>query len=387
SWNLSFTNTSIEGDYDITIYANDTLGHTGTYKGYFDIYPTTNFSGNIPEKMAYGLRFIRPGTDISLLQLNPTTNDFEFTNVKKRTYDLKVKINASVSSNAIQTHTVRFNEFVIPGNTTNAFDSSFTNLGSTPGYAHPENTTNFSFAGISIHSSLSYSSVNITLDYSTFSDLGGINQNKLYIYKCIYDVISTCTTSDWIRQENTIQNLSERTVSIASDSTSSYIVEIYEPPKEAESPPEIHYNVGTTPSSNSPAVSSATQSYTKTETFTNNETETDTAAKEASIETTLVNQLIFRGEERTYLIILKNNIEQEIDFSIDVEGELKQFVFPEEISGIISAGATKNILMRVYVPKDSPVKTYSGNIVMYITNASNAFTVSASMVVVQQKID
>ncbi|MCK5333004.1 MAG: hypothetical protein KAJ24_00695, partial [Candidatus Aenigmarchaeota archaeon] len=49
SWNLSFTNTSIEGDYDITIYANDTLGHTGTYKGYFDIYPTTNFSGNIPE--------------------------------------------------------------------------------------------------------------------------------------------------------------------------------------------------------------------------------------------------------------------------------------------------------------------------------------------------
>ncbi len=175
-FNLSLTNLSVVGDYDVNYSINDSAGNVVQTNDSFEVYIPLNVSGNTTDSQGntrnYSFKFYKPGT--STLLYNFTNNSYNLTNdeIHYRTYDLKVETNESNPSIVILQN-ISMTSDNIPINIDN-----FTTIN--------ETITNYKvLRGVGINSSFSGNST-INLSYSGLfsSDFSAISESDLTVHKC-----------------------------------------------------------------------------------------------------------------------------------------------------------------------------------------------------------
>ena len=239
-YEFNFTNTTLEGDYDIIIYTNDSLGHTTESYSWFDIYPEIFFEGNItttalPVRANFSL--YRPGTPKELISFNSNSTGIEYNAaIRNRTYDLGVilYLPEMLNQTIIDRHEITFMDAdlkaaeKIAGKLINplVFDSvPLTELDL------PSTTKGYGIAGVSINSTFGITSVILSLDYTNnlnnlISNGENVDEDQLYVYKCSKFSAIDCTSGDWV-QLTGIRDKANNIITATSATTSTYIVSEY----------------------------------------------------------------------------------------------------------------------------------------------------------------
>ncbi|MFB6115747.1 MAG: helicase HerA-like domain-containing protein, partial [Candidatus Nanohalobium sp.] len=92
--------------------------------------------------------------------------------------------------------------------------------------------------------------------------------------------------------------------------------------------------------------------------------------------------IMFRGEERTFLLEIENNQNKTIELKLDVEGELQKLLSFDNTTTRISPNSSTITQMRAVIPENASIKSYKGDI---IATYGNTTTVSTQQILVARR--
>ncbi len=248
-WELDINNTnlnlSMTGDYNITVYANDTNNNTAIFKGWFEIYEEAYMTGNLSASGTsggmYNLTFYHPETGqlmdfFSLNTSEPSGQDINLT-VHPRIYDLEMNITFDGLSGK---HTLYFHDLDLSGENATMDSKLQINKIEIPqdlgdiGFKNTDidffTAGSTAAVGVSVNDSLVHGKVSVTFDYSTMP-IGSFSENELHVYRCPKAIIpmQTCNFGDWtdLGTGTLDANITSYLISFEATNFSSYLVAHY----------------------------------------------------------------------------------------------------------------------------------------------------------------
>jgi hypothetical protein len=361
------------GDYDFTIFANDTTGNQNQTSGWFEVYLPIILTGSITnwdgsENMTAKLTFYRNGTKHVIHEFS-TNSSSAFYNLTahKRLYDVEVKVLG---------HTILFYDV----NTTATAERQF-NTTEVTNITEPLNFTNVpitliktpktitKLVALDIRNVFVNSITTITLNYSTATNFDNIvYEPAVEIFRCSdWDWGSTdpCA-SEWVELGGD-PDTSFHTVSINVSSTSGYAaVEAAQCGDgychSGESCGEAYYcpeDCGACPSGKGgtggevgggPGTATATTTTPLVWLF--------------SVRTNLTEPQLNPGVEETYALWVTNNANYRINVSVSATGTITKFISFEKKSLLIEAKKEEVNKIYVLIPSTTEPGTYTGHVVI-----------------------
>ncbi|MDY6778597.1 MAG: hypothetical protein SVU32_08070, partial [Candidatus Nanohaloarchaea archaeon] len=377
-------------DYNAVIHANDTLGHERTKTGYFDVFPTVRFTQDVGTFVEQRYRFQRPGTNITLTSVFADGSDINTSSrVRNRTYDVQatftVPVNNSEGEFAQQSHTVEFNGLDVTGKLQDPIELNIVGVANSTNYPVPNRTVgNKTAAALSLSTNASFTSADITLNYSRVSDYAFVTVANFQLFRCQYTDVQRCSRDDWERINATI-NERRKTVSAAGLSTfSTYIVVNREAKQtknqtqqqEEESQDQQQQQQGSTGPTGGGLTGPQQGEQNNTGRMERNKTEE--VVVPFTVETSFDNPVFERGTNNTELIRTTNNKNSSITVRYNVSGEISRFIRFGEHNATIPPSGTSISTIRVSIPFDTATKSYTGT----INVSSGNYSVSLPIAVV-----
>ncbi|RLJ03592.1 MAG: hypothetical protein DRP11_00175 [Candidatus Aenigmatarchaeota archaeon] len=373
TFNLSHPN--IPGDYDITIYANDSSSLVNSTTAWFDIYKSVHFSGNftnpVGENLTFTIKFYRPSTSLLIHSFSTNTSDAEFNwTLHQRVYDMKIEgyghsfifRNLDVNQSSEVRNPVSLDIF--PNHTSSPL--SAVNL--------PDEAQNPILGIVLEPNNITFDTVNFTLNYSTALqaalDAGiSIQQDDLEIFLCSnWDYVNReCDGSSTFLDRDIDPVKSEQVFRFTAVPSSAYIIaESCYPNICGQAPPSTG---GETPPSTT--TGGGGTSYTPPvcgngvcEESENSENCPEDCLEEVpfSIQTGIGDVRMYLGENKTYPFIITNKLSRQITVLLSVEGSIQEFVHPEETVITVPGDGKAETNIIVSVPETADPGTYTGTI-------------------------
>jgi 5-hydroxyisourate hydrolase-like protein (transthyretin family) len=349
------SNTSYEGDYDVETELEDVNGHVRETTVAVSVFPFVGFEGDMTD-VDPEFSFKRPDSGETLLEYQ-TGESYDF-DVQNRTYDMEIKASAD-NEEGSQDHSLEFQDTEVSGNSSDPVSVSSGEIGETVQHEHPSGTTNRSFAAISIETNISFGTAKLDLNYSRTEDFDEENEQELRMFRCEHDDISQCSSEDWEQLESQV-NVSDNIVSANTTETSSYILErLYT--QDQESDEEESGDDGDSSGENSGGQTGPTFGGG----LPGNETQTgdDTAEEPFILDPRIFQPVMFQGENRTFIMEVDNNRNEDLNLDINVTGEISELLSFSNTSLVIPANSSAITSMTASIPSDAETKTYRGSIV------------------------
>jgi len=378
TWNLS-TNLTDRGEYNFTLYVNDTSNHTNSTTGWFEVYLPITFYGNTTDSsennVSVDFTFYRNGTNTVIHNFSTTSSNAEYNEtVRNRSFDIEVKA---------YNHSVRFFLVDINETTVNSVKnmSTFTtSLYDIIGVRNYLKTLMF-------ETTFNYSSVNLTLNYSDVISTytaptypHPFRETDLDIYKCANFSLPGATfncLSGWTNL-NVDPNLTADTITVNMTTLSGFILGDTADSTDGacERGETCAYDStccgGTSGDGGGPggAGVGGTGSVCG-----NGECETgenvyncpeDCGSPEImfSLRTNLTSVELDTGEKRTYALWILNNVKYALNTSISIVGTVSEFIDLEKNILTVESQAEEIVKMYVAIPEGIDPGTYTGEIVV-----------------------
>jgi hypothetical protein len=369
TWKYSENLTNL-GNYDFTIFANDTTGNENHTSSWFEVYLPIILTGNITNwngatNITANLNFYRNGTNYIIHQIN-TNSSFGYYNltIHKRLYDLEVKVfNYTIlfyNINTTETAIKQFNT-TKPTNITNPLN--FTVIDVT--WTRPARYIT-RLAAFDINSIFVNDFTTITMNYS--STAGDIQyEPSVRISRCpSWSYVYTNCTTNWDDPAG-IPDLEYDTVSLNVTSLSVYAaIEAAQCGDHwchaGERCGEIYYcpdDCGKCPSGETGGPSGGGSSGGGGTPIT---TTFPLSLWLFSVRTNLTEPQLNPGTEETYALWVTNNVDRKINTSISITGSIAKFISLEKKSMEIDPKAEDIDKIYVVVPSDAEPGTYTGHI-------------------------
>ncbi len=383
---FNFSKPNYVGDYDITVYANDTTGNPESSKtGWFDIYLPVNVSGNLTDSdgtpIDANFTFYREGKNLNesykMHENNTETSEIYNWTLHKRKYDVKVEL----FGQEVILYNADFNN---SNNTNNPFRFDYySNYTSLPlVHAGLPNTVGTVLLGIVVDTNLT-EIADFTIDFEQALAAAVAagktikNVNNLEVLVCHdwdYAVQSCNSSSDYLdRNFDPSGNIFEFNTS----GLSAFIIAeaCYSGGSLIECS-GYYYTPPSDPGSTSSGGSSGSASTDDDESICGNGVcETGENYQNCPqdcplddfpliVDTNLANVRIFQGDSRTYQLSLKSIVNSDIEVGLEVAGTLKEILSLGSARKVIQPDETEEIPLYLTIPLNQSTGIYTGNIVI-----------------------
>jgi len=390
-WNTSL-NLTKKGDYDFIIYANDTSNLTNSTTGWVEVYLPIQFYGSaknaIGNNVSINFTFYKSGTNRVIHNFLTETSNAEYNEtVHERIYDIET---------GVFDHKIKLISVNISNDTANSV--SFDNFGK---YLVQITGVRNRLIGLAMETTLNFTTVNITLNYS--SALGSLeNPSRFYepgvdIYQCSDWNFSQriCTSDNWINLGGVVDYLKSNTVSINLSSLSGFVVGDTATPGDgicdsgescANEPACCGGDTGnggtpTGPSGGDGGISPrcGNDICEAGENVYNCPEDCGYAETMFSLRTNLTNVQIDPGQEKNYGLWIKNNVKYDITTSISVVGTASNFITLETTSLDITTLSEKLVNMYLRIPDDVEPSVYTGDIIVTADGKTESIPISITV--------
>ena len=375
NYTFNFTNPNTVTDYDITIFANDTMnGLQNSTTGWFYVYKPLQFTGISQDpnsgNQSINFTFYRKGTSYQIHHFgtNSSYGDYNQT-VHKRDYDLLVdfqnqlinfsSVNTTLSSEyqhnvsnpSNLTNPVRFD--ILP----NASSVDISNIDL------PDTAENILMAFVIESPYLNYTNKTITIDYTAGLSGGTYQEGDLRIFYCTNWSFSgrSCGGSQEFSHfnEGITPNVTGNTFTftVNSSSTAYAIAESCYPNTCGYTPPATPGGPGGTtgPSGGTPTTSQPVCGNGNCETGENELNCPQDCLKYAfDVRTDAGNEIflkMFPGENKTYPFTIINNLDKAIITFLSLQGLTEYITLQKEVVGLKASG-NETIDIFVNLPDD-----------------------------------
>jgi hypothetical protein len=352
TYELNFTNTSQLGIYKINVTACDMSGNCNSSATTFEVVIMIWFAGKAVNEedisappLAVRFRFNESGKNETLFDFSSNATGHYNETIDAKTYDLKVNVwNETIELFSTPINTNVFNPIVF-------------------GKIKPKLIGKGSLKGMTINTTLNFSTVNLTFFYSEFSD---ISVSNLGIYGCDDWVRYTGCNSTWTRLGGYINapaytimiNLTNLTEAYAlaeyvcgnnvceSDYGESYAVCPQDCPPPVAPPPTVVAPPAPAPAAPPPAVVPP--------------------PVPVEIKYTLIFVTLKPGEHEIHSIEVTNNLDREVLVDMKVEGNVWELVMIETPVFTIPPKSTEVVKIKLFALATTMPGTYTGDIVTTI---------------------
>jgi hypothetical protein len=386
TYTAQFTRTGTTGDYDVTVHANDTLGHQRSKTGVFDVFPLTQVSGKTPQFVRKNLTFYRPSTNRTLTQFTVDTTLFNVTDrVRQRTYDVEaafaVPINDSFGNFARQSHTVQFHGADFTGNVSEPFNLSIRGVGDDTDYPVPNETVmNKTAAALSLDTNLSYDMVDLTISYSRVSDYAFANEDNFAMYRCPATDAYTCTAGDWERVNATVDPAADTVTATGLTSFSTYVIinegDTAEETETGEDEEGTETSTGSGSDGQSEAVPTGGAAGGATPEQGAAEKE-DTAVIPFTAETSFTDAVLEVGDNQSEVLRITNNRNSSVNITYNVSGDITEILRVSGDSATLLPGAREIVPMQIGISPGTATGSYTGSIRIASANYSTTLPMAA----------
>ncbi len=353
---FNFSNPNTVGDYDITVYANDTAGNpTNSTIGWFDVYEPIQILGNMTDldndKINASFTFYRNSKNLDeFYKMNETsTEDNESYNwtLHKRKYDIKSELfgqeiifyNASLNITD-NTEPIRFDYFETYDEVANKANIEISNEFHSPIMGIVIDTNVTQDARIIINSTNAFDDAISSVGW----DLKAANLRVLKCSNWDYENRNCNTT---LGESHVVSDSPQNKVfNFTSDQGFSafFISDIN---VEAGDGDDDNNGPGGTTGGTTGGTDASTE-----------ETEIDPF----DIDTNLGNLILYQGESGNYWISIKNNMESQISPKIYLSGKIAEFISLSKTEFDLEGKNVEIIDVLVSVPKNKEAGTYTGNL-------------------------
>ena len=382
-YTFNFSNPNILGDYDITVYANDTTGNpTNNNIGWFDVYLPVQVTGNLTDpdgnKINANFTFYREGknlTELYKIHENSTeTNKTYNWTLHKRKYDVK----ADLFGQEVILYNVDFN--LTENQTTYPFRFDYLpNYTSLPlVYAGLPNTVGTTLLGIIVDTNLTenaYFNLDfeqaLTLALNAGKDIKNVNNLEILVCHEWNYTNQRCDSSSTYLDRNL--NASGTIFEFSTSNLSAFIIAeaCYSDGKLIDCSgyyePEEEDNGGGTTGGGGTSVKKPVCGNGICETGENwQNCPSDCPIEEFPliIDTNIGEIRIFPGESKTYWISLENKLIKEVEVDLEITEGLQDLLSLSSNKKIIQPNAIEKLDINLVVPNNKTLGTYAGNIIV-----------------------
>jgi hypothetical protein len=395
TWKTTLINLTKKGDYDFTLYANDTTGNEpSSTKGWFEVYLPIRFYGNTTNavglsNISVDFTFYRSGTNTLLHHFSTNSSYGEYNEtVHNRTYDIEARVS---------NHTIKFISVNITEDTNNSinFDIFLKTYAQITKVRHKIKT-------LAIRSTLNYSSVNLTFNYSDeisyLESQTNYNELSIDVYRCSeWNFTDLECYGDWENIGGNVDKF-QHIVWINISSLSGFVIAdtaecgdtvcdlIFGesclnceadcgpcPPEDDGTPGGTGGGrTGISPVCNNGICEAGENVYNCPE-------DCGYAETMFSLRTNLTNVELNPGEEKTYGLWITNNVKYGIDASISIVGTASSLITLEKKTTNIEKESQKLVNMYVRIPDDIEPGVYTGDIVVKADGKTESIPISITV--------
>ena len=389
-WAYNFSDTSTIGDYNITVFADDNNNNTAVLNAWFEVFENKTLYGNISafgvNPGVFNITFLTPEThqELQNILVDGTTSNIYTLQAHNRIVDIKIDMvygdfeekNTIYLEDANITN-VSDSSPIIQINRINTTNTSFSDIG----FGNDDDIKrSVGIVGFSANNYLPCNSIRLTFNYTPMVTVGA-SESNFRVYKTTETIIpgSDLIWSDWVELTGHETNMMGNTISINVTGFSSYMIAqsvsaLGPPPSYDPTPPTGGGGgggVSTPPSTCGNAICE----------FGENALNCpfDCSASEFRMSTTMANVRISPGENKTYDIILENNMNYNISVLLSALGDLSEFLFFEKTNVTIPHNNKSVVALTITIPGTTAPGTYTGSI---IAAAGDSVDVLSTQVVV-----
>ncbi|NOR85501.1 hypothetical protein GQ473_05275, partial [archaeon] len=379
-WAYNYSDTSILGDYNISVFAEDKNNNTANLDGWFEVFKNKTLTGNISDvgvdSGIFNFTIYTSGTKqvIQNFIIDGGTQTDYSVSVHDRIVDLNIDVDYSDfgEKHKIYIEDVNFtnatsNSLLIQINRINTTNTSLDDIG------FGNNDDIFASKGIvgfSVNDTLLHGNVRLVFNYSSMiSKL--ISENNLRVYKTSELIVpgSSLLLSDWSELSGQVINMSEKTISINVTGFSSYIVAQRVSELGSPSADDSGSSSGTGGSSSGSIITAICGNFVCEANENSINCPLDCGTYEFDMSTTMANVRLSAGENKTYDLVFENNMDYDLSVILSVLGDISKFVvFDETNVSVISKNKTVSMLT-IRIPGTIEPGTYTGTIIATSKNS------------------
>ncbi len=370
-YTFSYSNPNTVGDYEFTVYSNDSYGLSVGNSGWFEVFEpvvmtqNTTTPGNVNLGITY--KFYRPGTiDVVHTYTAPASSGSHQWTIHKRTYDLLAEIEGQgtqgVLFSGVDANLSSVDNPLLWDYFPNQTSDDITRI-DLPGTA--ENI----IMGLVIEPNITFSSATIELNYSG-ALYSGVEEGDIRAFYCAnwdYDN-RQCDDGEFSHFDDTITaNQSRRTLSITTTPSSAYALAEWCGGNicgASEPAPEIPSPGGGSTGGGGGRVEIPT--YTCGNGICESGENIYNCPEDCgevfpfSVKTGLTDIVINPGEDKSYTFAITNEVERPISAAITVTGEVSDYVSFTRNSLTLDANRTDSQNVTVIAPPGMEPGTYTG---------------------------
>ena len=401
-WNASM-NLTDRGEYNFTLYANDTSNNTNSTTGWFEGYLPIRFYGNTTDSsgnnVSVDFTFYRNGTNEVIHHFLTNSSNAEYNEtVRNRTFDIEVK----VFNHSAKFFSVNMTENIV--NSVKNFDIFTTATGDIVGVRNYLKT-------LMIESTLNYSSVNVTINYTdvigNYQGVPGItfDEDRLRLFKCnnftLPGVVRfNCSdvggwySSGWTNLNVNPDSTSDTITSNMSTLSGFIIGDVGDPTDgSCDTGETCAYDstcCGGDGGNGDGGGTTGGGGGGDTSVCGNGECEAgenvyncpeDCGSPEImfSLRTNLTNVELNSGEKRAYVLWIANNVKYAINASMSIVGAADEFINLEKNRLTVESEAEELVKIYVTIPEGTDPGTYTGEIIVTGDGKTKSLPVSITI--------
>lgn len=396
-YTFNYTGLGEIGDYDITVFANDSSGLTSNTSGWFEVYVTINLNGQSKgpsgSNQTVNFTFYRNGTSyiIHNFLTNSSHGSYNYT-IRERVYDILAGVSGQLAKffgmNTTGTGVTQFN-VSDPDNVTTLFRFDiFPNNTATDisNIGIPNTAENILMAFVVNAPDLDFSNAQITIDYSDALSGWSGQENDLRLFLCSNWSFSTrtCNSGTFTHMDETIlPDVPSNKFEFNRSSFSAFaIAESCWPNVCGQSPPDP--GGGITPSggpSGGTVSSECGNGICETGENSINCPEDCKETESFTVKTGIREIRMHPGENATYPFVIQNNMDEEIEALILLEG-LGRFLRIDDNLLRVPANGSASTDVYIYVPDDTVPGTYEG--IVTVSAEGEKVTIPVKLVITHE---
>jgi len=375
-YELYFRNTSKMGVYVINATACDVSGNCNSTTKSFEIYPMVWFAGKAvnEEQMSkppihVEFRFLDPTTESLLFFIQTDATGYYNETIDARTYDLNISVfNETLVLYGANIQTDVYNPIV---------------FGTIP----VTKVGRGALKAIAIDSILNSSYTMISVDYSQFKDNPDVTSSYLALYYCSQWVRYMKCESTWTRLTSTVDTANYRVYTNVTSLSGAFALAQYicgngvcesdygestaVCPQDCAPPPTVPPGVGPGAAVAVPRVPRVAAPAVPVE---------ELKPPPYEVKSTLLYVTLQPGEYETHSMDITNNLAEDVDVSLTVEGVVSSFITLDKTSFTITGKTTEVVKVKVYVPESAAPGVYTGDIVTKIGGEEHRTPVTVKVV-------